>query len=93
MNATFEIWSEIMPERAIACSFNLEYLLVGGRDGRTPDQSFFMWYDWMVGGWGGRNGKDGSNRDGAAVRGRARRPAARGPGAALAGRDDRPRRS
>ena len=20
----------------------------------------FMWYDWMVGGWGGRNGKDGS---------------------------------
>lgn len=20
-----------------------------------------MWYDWMVGGWGGRNGKDGSN--------------------------------
>ena len=19
-----------------------------------------MWYDWMVGGWGGRNGKDGS---------------------------------
>jgi N-methylhydantoinase B len=60
MNATFEIWSEIMPERAIACSFNLEYLLVGGRDGRTPDKSFFMWYDWMVGGWGGRATKDGS---------------------------------
>ena len=20
-----------------------------------------MWYDWMVGGWGGRNGRDGSN--------------------------------
>jgi len=61
MNAIFEIWSEIMPERAIACSFNLEYLLVGGRDGRSPDRPFFMWYDWMVGGWGGRNGKDGSN--------------------------------
>ena len=61
MNAIFEIWSQIMPERAIACSFNLEYLLVGGRDGRTPDEGQFMWYDWMVGGWGGRNGKDGSS--------------------------------
>jgi N-methylhydantoinase B len=61
MNATFEIWSQIVPERAIACSFNLEYLLVGGRDARVADRPFFMWYDWMVGGWGGRNGKDGSN--------------------------------
>jgi N-methylhydantoinase B len=61
MNAIFEIWSEIMPERAIACSFNLEYLLVGGRDARSPERPFFMWYDWMVGGWGGRNGRDGSN--------------------------------
>jgi N-methylhydantoinase B len=61
MNACFEIWSEIMPERAIAASFNLEYLLVGGRDLRTPENPYFMWYDWMVGGWGGRNGKDGSN--------------------------------
>lgn len=60
-NAIFEIWSEIMPERAIACSFNLEYLLVGGRDARTEERPFFMWYDWMVGGWGGRNGRDGSN--------------------------------
>jgi N-methylhydantoinase B len=61
MNACFELWSEIMPERAMACAFNLEYLLVGGRDARSADQPFFMWYDWMVGGWGGRNGKDGSN--------------------------------
>lgn len=61
MNAVFEIWSQILPERAIACSFNLEYLLVGGRDARTEEKPFFMWYDWMVGGWGGRNGKDGSN--------------------------------
>jgi N-methylhydantoinase B len=61
MNAIFEIWSQIMPERAIACSFNLEYLLVGGRDGRTAEEGQFMWYDWMVGGWGGRNGKDGSS--------------------------------
>jgi len=61
MSAIFELWSTIMPERAIACSFNLEYLLVGGRDSRKDDGSFFMWYDWMVGGWGGRNGKDGTN--------------------------------
>jgi N-methylhydantoinase B len=61
MSAIFELWSTIMPERAIACSFNLEYLLVGGWDGRKDDRAFFMWYDWMVGGWGGRNGKDGAN--------------------------------
>jgi N-methylhydantoinase B len=40
MNACFEIWSEIMPERAIAASFNLEYLLVGGRDLRTPENPY-----------------------------------------------------
>ena len=39
MNAIFEIWSEIMPERAMACSFNLEYLLVGGRDGAHATSS------------------------------------------------------
>jgi N-methylhydantoinase B len=61
VGAIFEIWSGIMPERAIACSFNLEYLLVGGRDARSEQRPFFMWYDWMVGGWGGRNGRDGSN--------------------------------
>ncbi len=61
MNAIFELWSKLMPERAMACSFNLEYLLVGGRDARIEDKPYFMWYDWMVGGWGGRNGKDGSN--------------------------------
>ena len=61
MSAIFELWSNLMPERAIACSFNLEYLLVGGRDGRTEEKGYFMWYDWMVGGWGGRNGKDGAN--------------------------------
>jgi len=61
MNALFELWSQVMPERALACCFNLEYLLIGGRDRRIEDAPFFMWYDWMVGGWGGRNGKDGSN--------------------------------
>ncbi len=61
MNAIFELWSGIIPERALACSFNLEYLLVGGRDARQAEKPIFMWYDWMVGGWGGRNGRDGSN--------------------------------
>lgn len=61
VNAIYELWSEVMPERAIACSFNLEYLLVGGWDGRLADQEFFMWYDWMAGGHGGRQGRDGAN--------------------------------
>lgn len=60
MNAIFEIWSGLMPERALAGCFNLEYLLVGGRDGRSPEKPFFMWYDWMAGGWGGRSDRDGS---------------------------------
>lgn len=62
MNAIFELWSEVLPERAMACSFNLEYLLSGGTDKRPVHKGKeFMWYDWMAGGWGGRNGKDGSN--------------------------------
>ena len=61
MNGIFEIWSDIMPERAMACAFNLEYLLVGGRDARTENSPYFMWYDWMAGGWGGRQSKDGSS--------------------------------
>jgi N-methylhydantoinase B len=60
MNSCFELWSRVRPERALACSFNLEYLLVGGRDARRDDRPIFMWYDWMVGGWGGRAGRDGS---------------------------------
>lgn len=61
INAVIEMWSEVMPERAMACSHNIEYLQVGGRDARTPDRRFFIWYDWLSGGWGGRNGKDGAN--------------------------------
>src|SRR5215203_1845598 len=61
MSSLFELWSQAMPERALACCFNLEYLLIGGWDKRTEASPFFMWYDWMVGGWGGRNGRDGSN--------------------------------
>lgn len=62
MNAIFELWSEVLPERAMACAFNLEYLLAGGQDQRPDHNSQeFAWYDWMAGGWGGRDGKDGSN--------------------------------
>ncbi len=61
VSAIFQIWSEIMPSRAIGTSFNLEYLLLGGYDLRRARPRQFMFYDWMAGGWGGRNGKDGSN--------------------------------
>jgi N-methylhydantoinase B len=61
MNSIYEIWSRIVPERAIACAFNLEYLLTGGRDLRSSGKPIFMFYDWLPGGWGGRNGRDGCN--------------------------------
>lgn len=61
VSAIFQIWSEIMPARAIGTSFNLEYLLLGGYDLRRARARQFMFYDWMAGGWGGRNGRDGSN--------------------------------
>jgi len=63
MNGIFELWSEVMPERAMACTYNIEYLLVGGKDNReiSSHHPAFMWFDYMPGGWGGRNGKDGSN--------------------------------
>lgn len=61
MNSIFELWAEVLPDRAMACTFNLDYLLIGGRDKRedTTGHKYFMWYDWMVGGWGARNGRDG----------------------------------
>jgi N-methylhydantoinase B len=61
INAIFELWSEIVPSRGLACSFNLEYLLVGGRDVRSADRPMFMWYDWVTGGWGAKNGYDGAS--------------------------------
>lgn len=66
MNAVFELWSQLMEDRALACSFNLEYLLIGGYDTRevTDEKdkgAYFMWYDWMAGGWGGRTDRDGSS--------------------------------
>ncbi len=57
--AVIELWSNLMPERALGCVFNLEYLLIGGWDRRPGFGSFFMWYDWMAGGHGGRASKDG----------------------------------
>jgi len=59
MNSIFELFSIIMPERAMACAFNIEYLMTGGYDARYPHRPYFMLYDWLAGGWGGRNGKDG----------------------------------
>jgi N-methylhydantoinase B len=61
VNAVLELCGQVMPERAIACCPDIEYLLIGGRDRRWPGDPIFMWYDWMVNGWGGRNGRDGSN--------------------------------
>ena len=58
MNSIYEIWSKIMPERAIACAFNLEYLLTGGRDLRSPGKPIFMFYDWLP----GRLGRDAMAR-------------------------------
>lgn len=59
INSVFELWSHVMPERAMACGYNIEYLLAGGRDARRAGAPIFMWYDWLCGGWGGRNGRDG----------------------------------
>ena len=61
MAMIFELWSTIMPERAIAAAYQLEYLLTGGTDLRFKDKPYFMYYDWLPGGWGGREGKDGCN--------------------------------
>lgn len=61
MNACFELWSHLIPDRALACSFNLEYLLIGGWDTRKEQKNYFMWYDWMAGGHGGRHDRDGAN--------------------------------
>jgi N-methylhydantoinase B len=59
--AVIELWSNLMPKRALACVFNLEYLLIGGWDRRPGFDTFFMWYDWMAGGHGARSNKDGCN--------------------------------
>jgi N-methylhydantoinase B len=60
-NTIVELLSALVPDRAMACSFNMEYLEVAGRDLRIPGRPFFMWYDWNVGGWGARCDRDGAN--------------------------------
>ncbi len=60
-NTIVEMLSALVPERAMACSFNMEYLEVAGRDLRVPGRPFFMWYDWNVGGWGARSDRDGAS--------------------------------
>lgn len=59
INSVMSIFSEIQPEWGMACSFNLDYLLIGGMDSRTGGNQPFMLYDWLSGGWGGRHNKDG----------------------------------
>jgi N-methylhydantoinase B len=59
VNAVCELWSQVMPDRAIACSFNLEYMLVGGQDMRAGEPREFIWHDWNAGGWGARADRDG----------------------------------
>ena len=59
MNATFALFSRVIPEKALACAFNIEYLQTGGYDVSGESRPFFMYYDWLSGGWGGRNGRDG----------------------------------
>ena len=79
MNAIFELWSGIMPERAIACSFNLEYLLVGGRDVRRPGADLHVVR--LDGRRLGLERQGRLQRDRADLRRGARRTAARGAGA------------
>ncbi len=51
MNSIYEMWSELMPERALACTFNLEYLLTGGRDARVATSHLHV-LRLAAGGWG-----------------------------------------
>ncbi|HWV83821.1 MAG TPA: hydantoinase B/oxoprolinase family protein [Capillimicrobium sp.] len=59
ISSVLELWAEVLPERAIAACFNVEYLEIGGYDARGDERTFFMWYDWLCGGWGARTTKDG----------------------------------
>jgi len=61
VNSVLSIFSEIDHSRAMSCSFNLDYLLIGGFDSRTGGKEPFMLYDWLSGGWGGRHNKDGGS--------------------------------
>ncbi|GIX12891.1 MAG: hypothetical protein KatS3mg118_0850 [Paracoccaceae bacterium] len=96
MNAIFLLWSQVIPERALACAFNLEYLLIGGTD-RRPETNgnFFMWYGLVLGGMGRAPRHGRVERHLLAVRGGAGAAVGRGAGAAEPRADacarDRPR--
>ena len=61
ISATLAIWARLVPEKAMACSFNIEYLELGASQRRDGVDNFFMMMDWVAGGWGGRHGRDGVN--------------------------------
>ena len=91
MNSIFELWSQVMPERAMAAAFNLEYLLVGGTDTRAGGE-LDLHVVRLDGRRLGRAQRQGRlQRDLARVRRRARGAAAGGPGAPLARWSPRPR--
>ena len=90
IHSVCELWSEVVPERAIACSFNLEYMLVGGRDLRDGEPREFIWHDWNAGGWGGRSDRDGFAAGPSYFGAGSEDPAVRGAGASLPGADPLP---
>ena len=61
MNSTYEIWSK--HHAAARHLLHLQYRVSADRRQRhaRPEKPIFMFYDWLPGGWGGRNGKDGAN--------------------------------
>ncbi|MFT7459253.1 MAG: N-methylhydantoinase B [Planctomycetota bacterium] len=61
ISATLAIWARLVPERAMACSFNIEYLELGASVHSDGVDKYFMMMDWVAGGWGGRYGRDGVN--------------------------------
>ena len=61
ISATMAIWAGLIPDRAMACSFNIEYLELGASAQRGDGNRYFMMMDWVSGGWGGRHGRDGVN--------------------------------
>ncbi len=54
------VWAEVLPRRSFAGNFNLEYVVAGGVDDRPGrHDSYFVYYHWHTGGWGGKFGADG----------------------------------
>ena len=54
------LWAQVLPHRSFAGNFNLEYMVAGGVDDRPGrHSSYFVYYHWHTGGWGGKYGADG----------------------------------